>query len=95
MTKDDKQFFKGLINGLEKKITGVESRLEQEIHHLGVKFEKLEDDFKVFGENQCVMDNRLKKVESDVGEIKEKTSDYPVLRGVVKEHSRLLTKLCR
>jgi len=65
------------------------------IRHPGVRFEKFESDFETFGEKQNAMDNRLKKVESDIEGIKENTSDYPVLRGVVKEHSRLLTKLCR
>lgn len=42
MTKDDKQFISGLINGLKQEITGFESRLSKKITGLDGKIDGVE-----------------------------------------------------
>ena len=97
MTKDDRQFIASLIKGLDDKITGldkkideVDKRLSTEIRHNGVLIEKMQGDIDFLVEGHQTLNARLIRVEADVTEIKETIFDYPILRDVVKEHSRLL-----
>jgi len=93
--------FDGFENQVGRNFEAIQenSRLIQEnaneIRCLGVEFEDLKNDFEAFGEKQSVTDDRLKRVESDVKEVKKNVSDYSDLRDTVKGHSRLLVKLCR
>ena len=105
LNKDDKKFIVDLvtsqINNLDKKLsakidgvkTGLEGRmdgLETQIRHNGVLIEKMQDDIDFLVEGHETLNARLTRVETSVTKIEETIFDYPVLRDVVKEHSKLL-----
>lgn len=52
-----------------------------------ILLENIRDDFIHFAEVQDGMNERLKRVEIDVIDIKNEVSDYPIAKRVVAEHT--------
>ncbi len=97
MSKEDKQFFTGLISSLEAsfrhEIVDLRTDLGSQIRHNGVLIEKMQDDIELLCEGHETMHGQLKKVAEDVEEIKENTHDLPIIRQTVTNHSVALLEL--
>ncbi len=89
MTKDDRKFITELFHGLDGKIDGVDKRLSAEIHYQGVLLEDMRDDISVLKESHSF----LVGLKDDVQQILQNTSDLPLIRKTVADHSLRLAKL--
>lgn len=95
MTKDDKQFFRGLIGDLrtelKTEIGDLRTELKADIRANGVLIENLDTALCGVVDGVSDLNRHMKNVEADVVGIKEAICDYPIIRKMAQRHERLLT----
>ena len=85
--------FSELDQKWDSKFGRFKDELSQEIRYNGILIEDMQRDVKFLSKEILDFNLKLSEVKTDVAEIKEMISDYPIVRKLVQKHEKQLAKM--